>query len=281
MRAHRIWAGLVALVLAVTMSTTASAVAQDDSLHRPRAKELAQILVSTAENSSRDWRAQYSYIEYNVEHDPEENRGYTGGIIGFTSRTHDMLAVVRRFERSSPGSRLGEFLPALRRVDGTSSREGLGRPYVRAWRAAAEDPAFRRAQDHFRDRWYFDPAVRRARRDGLRELGQLAYYDAAVVHGLSGLREVRDRAIRHRSTPHQGGGERAYLGAFLRSRVRQMRQERAHQDVTRVTTMQRTFLRRGRLTLRLPLTWRVYGDRYRLTEAQLTRYRRTGRFGAP
>ena len=28
-------------------------------LQRPHQKEIAQILVSTAENSSRDWRAQY------------------------------------------------------------------------------------------------------------------------------------------------------------------------------------------------------------------------------
>lgn len=151
----RVWPA-VAVALVVALVTPAPAVA-GRGLARPRKKEVAQILVSTAENSSRDWRAQYRYIEYNVEHNAEENRGYTGGIIGFTSRTGDMLAVVRRYCRTDPGNLLAPYLPALIKVNGTPSREGLGPEFVRAWRRSAEDPGFRRAQDHFRDAWYFTP----------------------------------------------------------------------------------------------------------------------------
>lgn len=43
-------------------------------------------LVSSAENSSLDWKAQYKYIE-----DIGDGRGYTAGIIGFSSGTGDML----------------------------------------------------------------------------------------------------------------------------------------------------------------------------------------------
>src|SRR3982074_3772448 len=43
-------------------------------------KEIAQRLVSSAENSSLDWRAQYAYIE-----DIGDGRGFTGGIIRFFS----------------------------------------------------------------------------------------------------------------------------------------------------------------------------------------------------
>jgi chitosanase len=247
-------------------------------LQRAHQKEIAMILVSTAENSSRDWRAQYRYVEYDVEHNAAENRGYTGGIIGFTSKTHDMLAVVRRYVRREPHNPLTRFLPALRRVDGTSSRTGLGRPFVRAWHRAARDVVFRRAQDHFRDAWYFDPAVRRARRDGLHDLGQFAYYDAAVVHGLDGMRAVRRHALRHAPTPADGGTETAYLQAFLKARVALMKREQAHRDVTRITTAQRVFLDAGNLRLRLPLRWWVYGDRYHLTQAELHRYRSTGHF---
>ena len=57
-------------------------------LMNPAKKEIAMQLVSAAENSSLDWKAQYAYIEYNVEHNAKENRGYTAGIIGFTSATH-------------------------------------------------------------------------------------------------------------------------------------------------------------------------------------------------
>lgn len=266
------------MVAALASAFGSGPAAAVDGLGRPHQKEIAQILVSTAENSSRDWRAQFAYVEYDVEHDAAENRGYTGGIIGFTSRTGDMLAVVRRYRRLEPGNRLQRFLPALRAVNGTSSRRGLGRPFVRAWRACAADPAFRRAQRHLRDAWYFRPAVRLATRDGLHDLGQLAYYDAAVVHGMDGLRGVRRAARLHRRTPATGGGERRYLRAYLTARIHTMRLETAHQDVTRITTGQRRFLRAGNLRLRLSLRWSVYGDHYRLTEEQLRRYRRTGHF---
>jgi chitosanase len=269
---------LVALVAISLVATLLPAADADTGLERPHQKEIAQILVSTAENSSRDWRAQYRYVEYDVEHNAAENRGYTGGIIGFTSKTHDMLAVVARYVRHEPDNPLTPFLPALRRVDGTSSRQGLGTPFVRAWHRAAGDPAFRRAQDHFRDAWYFDPAVHLAQRDGLGDLGQFAYYDAAVVHGLDGMRAVRRHARARAQTPADGGDQTAYLRAFLTARIAFMRREQAHQDVTRITTAQRVFLDAGNLGLRLPLHWKVYGDAYRLTRAQLRRYRTTGHF---
>jgi chitosanase len=269
---------LVALVAISLVATLLPAADAATGLERPHQKEIAQILVSTAENSSRDWRAQYRYLEYDVEHNAAENRGYTGGIIGFTSKTHDMLAVVRRYVHRDPDNPLTPFLPALRRVDGTSSRQGLGMPFVRAWHRAAGDPAFRRAQDHFRDAWYFDPAVHLARRDGLGDLGQFASYDAAVVHGLDGMRVVRRHALAQADTPADGGSQPAYLRAFLTARIAFMRREQAHQDVTRITTAQRVFLDAGNLGLRLPLHWQVYGDTYRLTQAQLHRYRTTGHF---
>src|SRR5438067_6877535 len=117
-------------------------------LRSPAKKEIAMQLVSAAENSSLDWKAQYGYIEYNVEHNAEENRGYTAGIIGFTSRTHDMLELVEYYRKIAPDNPLAEFLPALRKVDGTPSTEGLGEPFVAAWKKARDDPKFREAQDH-------------------------------------------------------------------------------------------------------------------------------------
>ena len=269
---------LVALVALSLVATLLPAADAATGLDRPHQKEIAQILVSTAENSSRDWRAQYRYIEYDVEHNAAENRGYTGGIIGFTSKTHDMLAVVRRYVHHEPANPLTPYLPALRRVDGTSSRQGLGRPFVRAWHRAAGDPVFRHAQNHFRDAWYFDPAVHLAKRDGLHSLGQFAYYDAAVVHGLDGLRAVRRHARAHAAAPADGGDQTAYLQAFLTARIAFMRREQAHQDVTRITTAQQVFLDAGNLGLELPLHWQVYGDSYRLTEAGLHRYLTTGHF---
>ena len=75
---------------------------------------------------------------------------------------------------------------------------------------------------------------------------------------------IRARALRTARTPAQGGDELAYLEAFLNARVAEMRTEEAHSDTTRVETAQRQFLRRSNLDLAAPLTWRVYGDPYRI-----------------
>ncbi|WIM95718.1 chitosanase [Actinoplanes oblitus] len=220
-------------------------------------RETAFELVSSAENSTLNWRGEFDYIE-----DLGDGRGYTAGIVGFCSGTGDMLDLITDYTRRSPSNRLAGYLPALRTVDGTDSHRGLDPGFVAAWRAAAKDPVFQRAQQDARDRMYFAPAVRLAQADGLRALGQFAYYDAAVMHGVSGLRAIRERAVRVRETPSQGGDEIAYLGAFLDARDAEMRREAAHSDTTRVDTAQRVFLRGSNLDLVAPLTWHVYGDKY-------------------
>jgi chitosanase len=242
------------------------AAAQAPGLDRPDRKDIAMQIVSSAENSTLAWRRQYTYLE-----DIGDGRGYTGGIIGFCSGTGDMLEVVQRYTHAHPGNPLARFLPALRDVDGTESHRGLGRPFVRAWHQAARTPGFRRAQDRERDRVYFDPAVRRAERDGLRTLGQFVYYDAIVMHGpgsdASSFGGIRRAAMRHARTPAEGGSEVRYLNAFLDARKRVMKQESAHEDTSRIDTAQRRFLRERNLDLRPPLTWHVYGDRFHISRA--------------
>jgi chitosanase len=224
-------------------------------------KEIALKLVSSAENSTLDWRSEYGYIE-----DLRDGRGYTAGIVGFCSGTSDMLAVVTEYTRRNPGNELAGYLPALRAVDGTDSHDGLDPGFPDAWRAAAAgDPVFRKVQEDARDRMYFSPAVRLAEADGLRALGQFAYYDAAVMHGISGLRSIREQVVAHQRTPVQGGDEIAYLTAFLDARAAEMRTEAEHSDTSRVDTAQRALLNAGNLDLVTPLTWEVYGDRYTVT----------------
>lgn len=236
--------------------TPARATGLDD----PRKKDLAMQLVSSAENSSVNWRAQYGYLE-----DIGDGRGYTGGIIGFCSGTSDMLALVEEYTRRSPRNVLAKYLPALRTVDGSDSHAGLDPNFPRDWKAAAADPVFQKTQEDERDRGYFVPAVTLAKSDGVRALGQFAYYDAAVMHGDSGLRTIRTAALRVARTPAQGGDEVAWLNAFLNAREAEMRTEEAHSDTTRVSTAQRAFLRASNMDLDLPLTWSVYGDRFTVT----------------
>jgi chitosanase len=250
---------VVALLAAGASETRSSAA----GLAAPREQEIAFELVASAENSTLDWRREYGYIE-----DIGDGRGYTGGLIGFCSGTGDMLALVRAYGAASPRSSLAPFLPALRRVDGSASHRGLGRPFVAAWKRAAGDPLFRRLQNRERDRVYFDPAVRRAKADGLGVLGQFVYYDAMVMHGpgdgYSSFGGIRSRSIADAETPAQGGAEVSYLNAFLDQRRALMRSEIKHGDTSRIDDEQRVFLREGNLGLQPPLAWETYGDHYEI-----------------
>ncbi|MFE9603638.1 chitosanase [Streptomyces hokutonensis] len=232
-------------------------------LDDPAKKEIAMQLVSSAENSSLDWKAQYKYIE-----DIGDGRGYTAGIIGFCSGTGDMLDLVQLYATRKPGNVLAKYLPALRSVNGTDSHSGLDPNFPKDWRTAAQDTVFQQAQNDERDRVYFNPAVSQGKTDGLRVLGQFTYYDAIVMHGdgddPTSFRNIRARALRSAKPPAQGGNETTYLNAFLDARVWAMQQEEAHSDTTRVDTEQRVFLRNGNFDLNTPLSWKVYGDSYHI-----------------
>ena len=218
-------------------------------------------IVSSAENSSLNWKAQYAYIQ-----DINDGRGYTGGIIGFCSGTSDMLEVVQDYTQRSPNNVLAKYLPALKKVNGSDSHAGLDPTFTGDWKTAAADVIFQQSQDSVRDDTYFNPAVSQARTDGLRALGQFAYYDAIVMHGPgnSGVSfgGIRKAAMAKAKTPAQGGDETTYLNAFLDARVAAMKTEEAHSDTTRVDTAQRVWLKAGNFDLNTPLNWKVYGDSF-------------------
>ncbi|NUO42098.1 MAG: chitosanase [Streptomyces sp.] len=232
-------------------------------LAAPAKKELAQQLVASAENSTLDWRTAYAYVE-----DIGDGQGYTAGIIGFCTGTHDLLTLVERYTKDHPDNGLARYLPALREVDGSDSHEGLDPGFTAAWKAEAKVEAFREAQDAERDRVYFDPAVRLAKLDGLGALGQFIYYDAMVFHGpgtnATSFYGLRESAMKKADLPSDGGSEKAYLSAFLDVREAAMRTRSADIDTSRVDTAQRRFLREGKLELETPLTWAVYGETYKV-----------------
>lgn len=233
-------------------------------LAAPAMKETASRLVSSAEASTLDWRSQYGAIE-----DVGDGAGYTAGIVGFCSGTNDMLQLVESYTEDAPDNPLAPYLPALRAVDGTDSHEGLDPGFTDAWHRAAEDPAFRKAQDATRDRLYFEPAVRLAKLDGLGTLGQFVYYDAMVLHGpgveADGFYGIRDAAMASADTAAEGGDETAYLGTFLDESRSAIRARKVQRDTTRIDTEQRVFLREGNLGLKKPLVWQVYGETFRIT----------------
>lgn len=242
-------------------STTAVTAATGVNLTDAHKKEIAMELVSSAENSSLNWKAQYKYIE-----DIGDGRGYTAGIIGFCSGTGDMLDLVQAYTNAKPGNVLAKYLPALKKVNGTASHTGLGTAFVNDWKTAANDSVFQTAQNNERDRVYFNPSVQQAQADGLRALGQFIYYDAIVMHGpgndSTSFGGIRAAAMKKAKTPAQGGNETTYLNAFLDARKAAMLTEAAHDDTSRVDTEQRVFLKAGNLDLNPPLSWKTYGDSY-------------------
>jgi chitosanase len=153
-------------------------------------------------------------------------------------------------------------------VRGAASHVGLGTPFVAAWKRAARDPVFRRLQQRELDRVYFDPAVRRAKADGLGTLGQFIYYDAIVMHGPGSSHGsfgwIRAQAMNRIAAPAEGGSEVDYLNAFLDVRRALMKTESKHGDTSRIDDEQRVFLHEGNLALRPPLAWHTYGDRYEI-----------------
>jgi chitosanase len=232
------------------------------NLDNPAKKDIAMQLVSSAENSTLDWKAQYAYIE-----DIGDGRGYTAGIIGFCTGCGDLLKLVQVYDTLSPNNVLTKYIPALKKIGSfDATHAGLDPNFTKDWKTAAKDVKFQQAQNSERDRVYFNPAVAQGKADGLRALGQFAYYDALVVHGPGNdavsFGGIRAAALKKAKTPAQGGDEKAYINAFLDARNAAMKSEEAHEDTSRVDTAQRVFLNNGNFDLNTPLSWSVYGDKY-------------------
>ncbi len=240
------------------------------SLFDPTKKEIAMQLVSSAENSSLDWKSQYAYIE-----DIGDSRGYTAGIIGFCTGCGDMVPLIEYYTKIQPTNVLSKYLPALKKIGSFNpTHAGLDPNFTKDWKTAAKDAKFQKAQNDERDRAYFNPAVNQGISDGIHALGQFIYYDAYVVHGpgsdSASFGGIRAAAMKAAKTPAQGGNETTYLNAFMDARNKAMKAEAAHEDVTRIENAQRVFLKAGNLNLNPPLKWSVYGDPYTIaTNPQL------------
>lgn len=230
-------------------------------------QKIAIAMVSCAENSTFDYTKTYGFIE-----DIGDGAGYTGGIIGFTTSTGDMLHVVREYCEKKNSASLNKYIPSLEKVVGTDSKKGLGKGYIDAWKKAAKDPAMRKIQNSYRDRLFLKPAFNRGEEDGLSTLGKYIYYDTAVQHGPEGegssLMNIRNKAAKKVKVPSEGGEEAAFLNEFLKIRERSLKSFDSELDTSRVK-VQKKLVKDEEFDMLLPLEFTMYGHDFELKKSDL------------
>jgi hypothetical protein len=238
-------------------------------IRQPVVAEMAYQLTSTAENSTTDWTTAYDYIE-----DIGDQRGYTGGLVGFTSATADMLALVQNYVAAKPsGNPLAQYVSGLQQTTNVGYGAGatnaantyLGNAFKTAWANTANtDPIFRRCQRDFRKATYWDSALTEALADGVGPLGMAIYYDILVNHGpgsdsesFGGILEY----VRARNTkPASGGTESTWLLALTTRRNTILQGWGDDQATDGRVFMHRALINGGKLQLLGAISWTCYGD---------------------
>lgn len=181
-------------------------------------KRRAEALTSLFENSTQ--QLQYAFAEA-----LGDGRGITAGRAGFTTATGDVLLVVQLYTDRSPDNPLAAYLSELKRLADAGSDDISGLDgFIDAWVQAAQDPAFRTAQDDVVDELYYRPAMQHADDLGLQTaLARAALYDAIIQHGDGNDPDGLPALIQRASdavggNPAQGVDEKVWLLAFLKVR---------------------------------------------------------------
>jgi chitosanase len=202
------------LVAACCSARAASAVT-------PQQHDTIDQLTSIFENSTPV--LQYAYCE-NIG----DGRGYTAGRAGFTTATHDLLQVVMEYTSQNATNILASLLPALKKVDGTNSTQGLD-TLCDLWADASNNDAeFRHVQDDVSNQLYWDPSVEHSSKLGLvLPLSRGQMYDAIIQHGdgddPDGLPEmIKETVAEMGGSPKTGVNEEAWLRAFFNVRVQHL-----------------------------------------------------------
>jgi chitosanase len=220
----------------------------------------ADQLISAFENST-------TVIQYDYAEDIGDGRGITSGRAGFTTADCDARDVIERYASTAPGNVLVRFLRELGRLCDAGSADTTGLPaadYIRAWRQAANDPAFRAAQDAVVNTAYFGPAMAAADALGLRTpLARAELYDTAIEEGTDndhdGLGAVVARTNGQAGSPATIG-EAAWLDHFFSERIATLAQNQAWADTTDRVECMRRLARAGQSNLDGPIHFTVYGD---------------------
>ncbi|MFT3695090.1 MAG: chitosanase [Kofleriaceae bacterium] len=243
------------------------------TLATPVKKQTFLEMVNSAEQSKLDWTTAYPYCE-----DIGDGRGYTTGIVGFTTdsagaTTDDgpgVLGVVLYYNNVASANVLKKYTSALQSAAnaGTGSHTGIDAvgSFCADWATAGADVLFKEAQQHDFDVTAFDPAKDLAIADGLGVLGQAIYTDDSILNGYGGNPSLtHDVSVAKQTAmpPSQGGDEVTYLKAVLAAYRASIVADSGHANdgsTDRVDTMWGPLVTAGNLDLHTPLHWTMYGD---------------------
>ncbi|KAI8900287.1 lysozyme-like domain-containing protein [Globomyces pollinis-pini] len=184
-------------------------------------------LTTEFENSVQNF--QFDYCE-----GLDDGRGYTSGIIGFTTGTMDANVVIKQYCAVKPKNLLCRYMPRLKQLDGfflngngdPNSVKGL-EGYCESWAIESKSPQFQAIQLNSLKSMYYSPSQRLADRVGLKTpIGRGLFYDTAIQHGPEGSGDSLEGMIDRMSVPgpfyalapSKGGIEMRYIRAFLKFR---------------------------------------------------------------
>ncbi|TPX61533.1 chitosanase [Powellomyces hirtus] len=178
-------------------------------------KSMVQQLTNTFENSQ-------THFAFDYCQDIKDGRGFTCGIVGFTTSTRDAFDVVSTYSKDPGYSQEFEpYLGKLLELNSTQSdsAEGLS-GFCDAWYTAASNPAFRAVQVAKADALYYTPAQKIADNLGLTlaiSRGQL--YDAAIQMGIESDPDSMPSIVNRTAKP-EGMAEETWISNFMKERQR-------------------------------------------------------------
>jgi len=163
------------------------------------------------------------YFRYGYCENIGDGRGYTAGIVGFTTSTDDLLEIVNIYARLVPDNELAQFIPALIAVGNSSSTLGLDDLCLH-WHHAANDSTFRDIQDNVTNHLYWIPAGLHSDQTGLQlALTRGEIYDSIVQHGEYGedglVQMINETSGMMGGTPAMGVDEMAWIETYFNVRI--------------------------------------------------------------
>lgn len=210
-------------------------------------------LVSIAENSSTDWKAQINYIE-NIN----DGRGYTISIVGFCTGTGDFIQVLQEIQKIDSKHPLVKFIPLVQKVDGTPSVKGLEGLPAAMKAIGINDTVFNEAMWRIIKKLYWGPALEYCKKHNLTSnLSKYIAYDTYLNFG------QWDYNKKYNLDSISNSDETIFLTKFLEYKQKTIEGDSSLGDKkNNRVDMQKKLLNDKNFNLSLPMTVSCYGDTF-------------------